>query len=620
MTASTMLSDGLLRLSEQPQFERCQKRHVVSMLAEARLVELVQGENLCESDQSAQWLWFVLEGDVKCSNSSGEQWHISDGFIGEEAALDLSHYHNDAITVSDTKALRIPAHAVAKPETQQSDRRVNSMLSTLFSGVDRTKSELNIEKRLSAFTVSMSLLGWLLALLLPWLIMEYGQYASYFSDDSGERWRQVRLSAILTCGATLWAFTLVRPYIAGLFMLLLALVIELVPSTTILSGFASNAFFMTLSLFGLSAVLLQSGLLLRLALKLLQIFPHSLMIRHYVTSLCMLGVTCLLPSNKVRIKLWCSLHPLLFREAQTQSNSQNNAIAFALFVGTTLFAPLVLTGSGANLLLYGLLPHQLETSTTWISWFNYAFVAAIVTVVGLLVMQWVLYAKYPKLDRCDEIKSRVVASQQILGKKSSLDWALIAAIVFYLGAILFSGIHKVDHRLVSLVILTLFLLSNVLNRFHINHTMDWQFLILLGACVGLMKCVEDLKLIMVVNNLFPALSELISFQPVAFIILLSVVAALFSMLLPRGGVLLGFVVIPLSASNGFSPWVAIFVILMMEQCWINVKNASLYKFFQLQLKQSSPYQSVMPWQLANIAIRMLAIAASIPFWQYLELV
>ena len=125
MTASTLLSDSLLSLSEQPQFKDCERRHIVTMLAHTELVELAQGETVCKPEQPADCLWFLVDGNVSYKALSGENWQQQQGFIGEEAALDLGHYHNTAVTEQHCWLLRIPAHAVAKPEQHDSDPRVS---------------------------------------------------------------------------------------------------------------------------------------------------------------------------------------------------------------------------------------------------------------------------------------------------------------------------------------------------------------------------------------------------------------------------------------------------------------------------------------------------------------
>ena len=73
----------------------------------------------------------------------------------------------------------------------------------------------------------------------------------------------------------MWVFDLVPPFVPPLFSLLMVVLLEVAPASVAMSGFASGTFILCLSVFGISALMIKSGLAYRLSIGLLRMVPKG---------------------------------------------------------------------------------------------------------------------------------------------------------------------------------------------------------------------------------------------------------------------------------------------------------------------------------------------------------
>src|SRR4030095_7639804 len=111
-------------------------------------------------------------------------------------------------------------------------------------------------------------IGWALTLLIAAAILAFG-------ERFGLTWSQRDFLAALSVCLMMMSFNLTPQYAAALIAGLACLLLDVAPASVILSGFASDGFFMGLSIFGLGAVLTYSGLAERLVLNMLKRSPNS---------------------------------------------------------------------------------------------------------------------------------------------------------------------------------------------------------------------------------------------------------------------------------------------------------------------------------------------------------
>src|SRR6185436_17514423 len=110
--------------------------------------------------------------------------------------------------------------------------------------------------------------GWGLAILLPMLIILYGESLGLGRETAA-------FPAVFAATVIMWVFELVDEFIPGLFALLMTLSLGVAPPRVVLAGFASDGFFMAMSILGLGTVVVLSGLSFRFLLLVLRYLPNN---------------------------------------------------------------------------------------------------------------------------------------------------------------------------------------------------------------------------------------------------------------------------------------------------------------------------------------------------------
>src|SRR5262245_1166748 len=275
----------------------------------ARLVPYItktavpSGAILCRRGDEAERAFCLLEGSVCYAGGSGRT--ITSGFVGHEAALNASTYLGDVVAVTNVTALVIPRSVLRDfGITLEGHTLYHSLLAHHIAPPDAAAVRSDTEPAQEAGEEHrpnrVKSIGWILALVIPALVLRFGQRL-------GLNWHQRDFVAALAVCLLMMSFNLTEQYAAALIAGLACLLLEVAPASVILSGFASDGFFMALSIFGLGAVLTASGLAERLILNILRLSPSSPF--WYNTTILLTGVclTPVLPSANTRVALMTPL-------------------------------------------------------------------------------------------------------------------------------------------------------------------------------------------------------------------------------------------------------------------------------------------------------------------------
>jgi len=116
-------------------------------------------------------------------------------------------------------------------------------------------------------------------------------------------WDQTIFLCVLSSAIVMWMFKLVGDFIVSIYLLIACLTLKVAPAKIVLGGFVSGSFFHAISVFGLGAVLLNSGLIYRLSLMILYYFPPTLFWQNLALSLVGTLITPIMPSANGRLVL-----------------------------------------------------------------------------------------------------------------------------------------------------------------------------------------------------------------------------------------------------------------------------------------------------------------------------
>lgn len=611
--------DFLANLNQLPIFSQCTPTELVRLLPHIEERTVVADEILFQADTPATHLFYLISGMVKLTASDRELREFSEGFCGEEAAVGASNYLGTAQAQTTCTVWCVPA-PILKTYIGKNAQVVREFYSSLFGHysnnsklfLPKEKKEKSGDKDRLAFA---EICGWILAVILPII--------TWFTCQHYEMEIKARLFLVVFSSiTTMWVFRLIAEFIPCILGVLALLILGVAPPAEILQGFSSGEFFMAMSIFGVGAVLVTSGLTFRIVLLLLRYIPPSPFFHSLSMMFFGFAMTPVLPSANGRIGLVgpIMLDMLSALEYQPKGKAATS-IANATFVGFTLFASVFLTSKPINFVVYGLLPSQVQEEFQWGGWFLGALVSAIV-MFGLAMFYMMVFNR---TDEKPKISVHHIDAQlKMLGPLSNMEWtALISIVVFIIGTAI-SSIHKVDPPWIALAVLTLLLSVDALQRKEFHEKVDWSFILYLAGLIGLVKTMSSVGIDAMIAKNITFVGPLMRTNFSMFVMVLFISMGVVRLIVPNNATIAMFctILLPIAQVNGVNPWVIGYIILMFSDGWLFPFQCTYYLLF-LELTESKGFydqREVLKFQVFSNLFRIAAIYASIPYWKWMGVI
>jgi DASS family divalent anion:Na+ symporter len=417
---------------------------------------------------------------------------------------------------------------------------------------------------------------------------------------------------------TLWAVNAFPDFAVGFGLVVTWNLLGIGRPEVSLSGFASPTWFLLIAILGLAASLASSGLLERLAIRLLLLFPATF--RGQTTALLLGGLvmTPALPLTVARCAMTAPLATVLARTLRYAPGSRPAVgIGLAAFVGAGLLSRGFLSGAALNFIAWGLLPAAARP--TWLVWALAAIPVTMVTALGSL---GIILSRFRPASDVPLPNQVLSAELRARGPLSRNEWLAGAATLAVLGGFVFAPPTVNSTWLAGVGFLVLLALG-VLNRDQVRSALDWPLLLFLGVTLSLPAMVHDLGLDATIVSVATRL------LPPAHCSPLWSVAVLFLLTLAARVALSEWVTVPLlivallpaAPTLDLHPWVIAFVVLLGSNMWtLPHQFASYVAFVGGSGGALWTHRQVWPFSLVHAGLSLLGLLASIPWWRLLGLV
>lgn len=605
-------------LLAEPVFGHCPRADLARILPHVQERALDVGESLHVLGKAATHMFLIIEGALQVGGGdkgSGEGVVLSSGFLGEEAAIGLETYVATAIATEPSRVLVLPSDAM---RALCKFAPLQERLLASFNGRFMEGGKQHDYQEWSAVTKIVEsprvVVGWIFTFLAP-----IGTYLYFSSAGDLPNDQSVHLLAIISATVMMWIFHLLPDFIPALFAILSAILLGVAPPDVALQGFASDSFFMALSILGLSAVITVSGLSYRMLLLLLRIGPaHQLW---YNFSLFITGafLTPVIPTTNGRAAIMTPfLTDLLDAMDQKSAHSQAPQLSVSVISGISLFSAIFLSSKSVNFVIFGMLPPQEQYLFQWLYWFYAA------SVVGgvLFVLYWVGTLLLFRGANASSIPKDVVVTQmKILGPVTASEWAGVVGLIALVVSFLTAALHRIEVPWIALAILFSLLMFGFLGSKDFRRKIDWSFLFFLGGLIGLVMIMRHVGLDGWLTVKLSWLGEYMAGDFFSFVLMLSGAMFLARLALPINATVIVFatLLIPTALHIGFNPWLVGFVILLMSESFVWPYQASYYaQFISIAgPKSRTDDKRVLVVQIMLFAFKLVAIYVSIPFWETL---
>lgn len=555
--------------------------------------------------------FLVTSGEIEIHSESGLLDSVKTGLIGEEASVPGEHYRGKAVSLTDSTIIIIPQNILLK--LMQVESIHSEVFASYMNHYVSHKRHLNGAPDKVEHDKPFSLremLGWSLAMIFPLIIMLMG-------DSWDLQWNAKVFMAIFSSTIIMWVFRVTSEFVPALFAVLALIILGVVPKEVVLSGFTSGTFFMALSIFGLGAVLVASGLAYRTILLLIKWLPKKQ--AAYWTGMAGIGLimTPILPSANARAALVSPLLVDIVRTLRYQFGGKAaTGLAIGTFVGASLFSPIFLTSKAANFVAYGLLPEQVRAQFDWLNWLYAALGAGTVLFVLVFIVSKIIFAN----KEIPQVSRKLVTSQlKVLGPLNGFEWASLIGMSFLTLGIVTSSIHKIAPAWVALVMIFALLTVGALTNKQFKERIDWSFLFLLAAMIGVVHTMNYTGLDQWIGGHLDWMEPYLKNNFGLFVLFLSLAVMVVRLAVPNTTttILFSTVFIPMASASGVNPWVVMFIILLMSDAWFFRYQCSYYLLFANLSKEDQLYDGgqMIKFNLLINVFRLLAIYASIPLWK-----
>ena len=210
----------------------------------------------------------------------------------------------------------------------------------------------------------------------------------------------------------------------------------------------------------------------------------------------------------------------------------------------------------------------------------------------------------------------------LLGPLSKVEkTTALAFIIFVLGS-LGASVLQIAPAAVAGMVLTIILVTGVINRVHFQSSIDWSTIILLTSTDCLLRVMNHLGLDIQLSESLSFLLALVQGDVLRFIVLSLTVVILLRLLLPipSGMIISAVILLPIAQTEGINLWICLFSIAVFSDLWFFPYQNGIYT---IGLSDQGPYRLnealfMRHNQIMNIA-RIGVVFASLPLWHWMGL-
>ncbi len=428
--------------------------------------------------------------------------------------------------------------------------------------------------------------------------------------------RAVFFLAALAVASTFWLLESFDEYVVAMGLLLSLAAI--VPSKMALSGFSSESWLFVLAAFGLAAGLSQSGLLNRLALKMLKWIPTD---KHKILSLVLSGSgissTFFLLNSQPRVVIMSPICAAIMKIARYNPKSNGAArLGFSVLIGHGSLSFMSLTGATFCLLGWAALPEVTKARFDWGMWALAALPAGLVT---LAIMLFAIHYLFPAEKNFEIEQSMNEVVENTEKPLTKAEWIGLGALALALSGWLTKPYHGLNEAWVALAALQVFLVSGILDKKGFTkESIDWGFMIYLAVMQSVASIFANLAVDRWLMRLIHPYITFVSFHPLAFLLSVLLLVYLLRFFLPRLPVvmMLTLGLSPWAMEIGVNPGIVLLTILMAIDPWFTPQQSSYYAFM-LRANEGKffSHSQGRKMMIARLIASIFAVIASVPFWR-----
>jgi DASS family divalent anion:Na+ symporter len=615
-------------LRDIPYFRTLDRLDFARLLGTLVETNLPAGTVVFQEGVAPDGLYVLMAGTVEVRLQTGSGSHVvhtvtAPSYFGEFGLL-LSLRTASASAVTDVRLCKLP-RARFDQLLRERPAMAIALAASIAEALDRTQRRLLgapmqpypspafLQPPLYRRSRGWRLAGAILAVVVPLAL--WGVPPPSGLSPAG--WH---VGLLLLGAAIAWLFEPVPDFLVGLLLVAAWGIAGVAPIALSFSGFASSNWLVALAALALAVAMVRSGLLLRLALLLIRIFPST----HAgnVLALLLSGVliTPLVPLGLARVAAVAPLAKELGQALGYQARSRATAsLAFGGMLGYGMFSSIFLSGLAMNFFVYGLLPPAERGRFDWVTWLLSAAPAGAVLLVGSsLVVLAILRPEAAPRAHPDTVRRQARA----LGRLQKGELVTMGAVALLLVGFISQPLTHLEISWIAVGALTIIVAGGALDLEAFRNGLDWAFLVFFGSLLGAGAVLHHAGVDSWIGGVVTAVSHWLSDPPLLVLgLALFVVACRLVLPWIPCTLILSVALVPAASHFGVAPWVVGFVVLLGAMTWLAPNQSDFCRLMSAATNDelfTARHATIVG--VAMTLLTLIAIGVSIPYWQALGLV
>ncbi len=404
---------------------------------------------------------------------------------------------------------------------------------------------------------------------------------------------------------------LIPTHMSTLAALVAAVALKCGTTAEAFGAFSGTTVWLLIGAFGLATSLSNSGLLNRLALNIMRLFPGNYTGQVLGLSLASLVCAPCVPSTTAKCSI---LVPLAGMVGDKMGYEPHSKGAIGLFnvvnVITNFGGCMFLTGGVVVAVIIAMVPDTF----TWFGWLKIFLVWGVIMVALTILVSLVFYKPGKEGKPLSKTDIKVMIDE--LGPMSRKELYALIILVLTIAAWMTEKTHGVPTYAVAIISWVLMTACGLFSGMDFMTKILWPIVVLVGGILGVITLLGITGVGAWISGLVaPAITPFMDTPVLLLIILCLVVTALMFAMVQ--GPAQAAVFITLLSGTTINPLIIAFTVMLSAQVFVMPFQLATVISAEGVSGGRIAHKDVVPSAWAYIVINIIAIAASVPWWQML---
>jgi Di- and tricarboxylate transporters len=409
-------------------------------------------------------------------------------------------------------------------------------------------------------------------------------------------------------------------WIISLVALFLLVICNVGTFATVFSPMAGTSIWLIIPAFGIAAVMAKTGLLKRIALSILSLFPESF--RGQISALFVSGIIIspLIPSTLAKMSIFAPFTASVSDQMGYERGSKGSAGLFmAQWCSAGLLGYGFFSGSFAVFMLLGLLPKQDQAFFHWMSWLETCAPWLIVMTVlsYIFIMFW--YKPKEELNLPAGYTKSVLKEMGPMSANEKLAGGILAIILL---GWMTQQWHNIDASLIAIAGLCIYAIAGLFKKEEFSSTIPWAELVYMLLIFSVAALIGTLKVnVWLQGILDPILSPLFSntYLLILAIVITTYILRFFILSQFTIAIVIYAILGGLATAAGMNGLLIVLITYISGNIFMLDFQNVVYVTARTSSKNMIDQKMAIPYASVWLAINLLGWWASVPVWRALGL-